>query len=162
MTPTCSEASQRAANTLDIDQFSESELRRPGVGEIASIVAGDSAVRTTLLDYQREFARREPGVVLDGRDIGTVVCPEAAVKIFVTASSDERARRRHRELLTVDGDVKYMDVLEEIERRDKRDVERAAAPLVIAEDAHLLETTDLDIETALNAALAIIREKIGH
>ena len=160
--PTCSEASQKAANTLDIDQFSSSDLRRPGVGEIASIVAGDMAVRTILLAHQREFATREPGAVLDGRDIGTVVCPDAAVKIFVTASSDERARRRHRELLTVDGDIKYMDVLEEIERRDKRDRERAVAPLVIAEDAHLLETTDLDIETALHAALAIIREKIGQ
>lgn len=152
---------EQAARELDVSEFDVSELRTPEIGAAASIVAGNGAARRALLDFQRSFSTKAPGAVLDGRDIGTVVCPDARVKIFVTATPEERARRRHLELASGNPDISYEDVLNDIQLRDQRDQDRAVAPLVIAEDAHLLETTDLDIETALNAALAIIREYGG-
>lgn len=152
----------RAAENLDIAKYDDEDLRTSQVGEAASVVAKNGAARSALLQFQRNFARQSPGAVLDGRDIGTVVCPDAPVKIFVTATTQERARRRHRELVLKDAQISLEDVIKDIELRDERDRDRAVAPLTIADDAHLLETTDLDIETALNAALVIIREKIGQ
>jgi len=151
-----------AAQNLDVTRFDDSDLRKPGVGGAASIVAKNIAARAALLDFQRAFAKKPPGAVLDGRDIGTVVCPDAPVKIFVTATPKERAKRRHMELVLKDPEISFEDVLRDIELRDERDRDRKVAPLSIALDAHLLETTNLDIETALNAALAIIRDINGQ
>lgn len=147
---------------LDDEILDDPRLREPGVGEAASKVAMLSGVRHALLNYQREFALRQPGAVLDGRDIATVVCPDADVKLFVTASVAERARRRHKELLLSDPQVKLEDIQAEIERRDARDRSRSAAPLHQAEDAHLLDTTNLDIETAMNAAVLLVEKAMAQ
>ncbi|HHI82579.1 MAG TPA: (d)CMP kinase, partial [Rhizobiales bacterium] len=114
------------------------------------------AVRNEVLAFQRKFAARPPGAVLDGRDIGTVVCPDADVKLFVTASPAERARRRHAELLARGEPSDYDTVLAELEQRDARDRTRKTAPLEAASDAHLLDTSKLDIEAAFQAALQLI------
>jgi len=156
------ELGARAATNLDVAKFDDNDLRTPDVGAAASIVAKNVAARAALLDFQRAFAKKSPGAVLDGRDIGTVVCPDARVKIFVTATPKVRAKRRHKELMLKDPQISVEDVLRDIELRDERDRDRKVAPLTIADDAHLLETTNLDIETALNAALAIIREINGQ
>ena len=133
-----------------------------GLGEAASIVASHPAVRAALLAYQRAFAERKPGAVLDGRDIGTVICPAADVKLFVTAAPEERARRRHRELCEAGNSISEADVLADIGRRDQRDKSRAAAPLRQAEDAYLLDTTNLDIDAAFKAAIALIDAAMGR
>ena len=151
-----------AAEALDLGH-----LGRPGpvdgrLGEAASIVARHPEVRDALLAYQRAFARRKPGAVLDGRDIGTVVCPDADVKLFVTATPEERARRRYLELTSGRNGVSEADVLADIRRRDERDKSRAAAPLRQAEDAFLLDTTNLDIDAAFKAAIALIDAAMGH
>ena len=126
------------------------------LGEAASIVASHPDVRQELLAYQRAFARQKPGAVLDGRDIGTVICPDADVKLFVTAAPEERARRRYRELCEAGKGISEAEVLADIKRRDQRDEHRAAAPLVRAEDAALLDTTNLDIDAAFKAAIDLI------
>ena len=126
------------------------------MGEAASIVAADPAVRDAMLAFQRAFANTPPGAVLDGRDIGSVVCPDADTKIFVTASPEARATRRYKELAARDGEISYQQVLDDIRRRDARDSSSAVAPLKPAEDAHLLDTTELDIEAAFRAAVDLI------
>ena len=148
-----------AAKSLDAVTLDDAGLRGAAAGEAASIVARIPEVRAALLEYQRSFARKTPGAVLDGRDIGTVVCPEAPVKIFVTASSEERARRRWKELDGRGGAPPFEEVLADIQARDKRDSVRSAAPLVVAPGAIVLDTTQLDADAALAAALAIIRDK---
>lgn len=148
------EAASLAARTVDPALLEDPDLRSEAAAEAASVVAAIPEVRAALLDFQRDFARR--GAVLDGRDIGTVVCPEADVKLFVTASDAVRARRRFAELKSRGGDTSYKEVLEDIRRRDRRDSARATAPLKAASDAHLLDTTDLDIETALARAISLI------
>jgi len=150
------EAAVAAARGLAIEGLDEAELRGGAMGDAASIVAAIPAVRATLVELQRNFARHPGGAVLDGRDIGTVICPAADVKIFVTASAEERAARRALELKGQQGEADYFAVLEDIRRRDERDSTRAAAPLLPAEDAILLDTTKLDIEAAFLAALAIV------
>jgi cytidylate kinase len=149
-------AAVRAAQALDRSHLDEARLRGREMGEAASVVAALPAVRAALVDWQRAFARRAEGAVLDGRDIGTVICPDATVKIFVTATPEERARRRFRELAGRGETVTFEDVLDDIRRRDARDSARAMAPLAIAPDARLLDTTSLDIEQAFLAAVAII------
>ena len=144
------------AGTMDIDGFNDDDLRAEGVGEAASLVAAMPQVREILLERQRSFAAEPPGAVLDGRDIGTVVCPDADVKLFVTAAAEVRARRRHAEAVSRGQDVTYEDVLADIIRRDERDTNRAIAPLKPAADAHLLDTSELDIETAFQAAVKLI------
>lgn len=144
----------RAAQSLDLAHLDESRLRGREMGEAASVVAAIPAVRTALTAWQRQFAARPEGAVLDGRDIGTVICPDAQVKIFVTASAEERARRRHRELAGRGDTTPYEDVLADIRKRDARDSGRTTAPLVAAPDARLLDTTDLGIEQAFQAAVA--------
>jgi cytidylate kinase len=119
-------------------------------------------VREVLLAYQRAFARRPEGAVLDGRDIGTVICPDADVKLFVTAASEERARRRFLELKQNGSPITEAEVLADIRRRDERDRNRAAAPLRMAEDAVLLDTTNLDIDAAFRAAIDLIDAAMGH
>ncbi len=146
----------RAAEALDLAGLDEDRLRGAEMGEAASVVAAFPDVRAALVELQRRFARRPEGAVLDGRDIGTAICPEAEVKIFVTASPEERAARRHRELLRRGEDVAYETVLADIRRRDARDSGRASAPLKAAEDARLLDTTALDIEAAFRAAVSLV------
>jgi len=128
-------------------------------GEAASIVSAVPEVRAALLALQRDFAAAPPGAVLDGRDIGTVICPDATVKFFVTASLQARAERRYRELRERGVDTIRPRVLAEMAERDRRDSERAAAPLKAAPDAYLLDTSDMDADAAFAAALAFIASK---
>jgi cytidylate kinase len=150
-----------AAKALDVATLGDPHLMAGGLGEAASIVASHPEVRKELLAYQRAFARRRPGAVLDGRDIGTVICPDADVKLFVTAAPEERARRRYRELREAGNGISEAEVLADIRRRDERDRNRAAAPLLQAADAHLLDTTNLDIDAAFKAAIALIDAAMG-
>jgi CMP/dCMP kinase len=145
-----------AAEALDPARFDEAALKAHTIGEAASIVSAIPEVRAALLDLQRRFAAEPPGAVLDGRDIGTVICPQADVKIFVVASAEERARRRTAELAAQGQPVDPAAVLADILRRDERDRSRAAAPLVPAADARLLDTTHLDIDAAVRAAIDIV------
>ena len=146
----------KMARQMDFNQFSDDELRGAGVGEAASVVAAMPKVRQVMLERQRAFAAEPPGAVLDGRDIGTVVCPDADVKLFVTASAGVRAGRRFEESVQRGQPGSYEQVLRDIERRDERDTTRAVAPLKPAADAHLLDTSELDIETAFQAAVRVI------
>ena len=145
-----------AARTLDSAKFDEIRLKAHAIGEAASRVSTISEVREALLAFQRNFGRTPPGAVLDGRDIGTVIFPDAEVKIFVTASPQVRARRRATELQAAGGAGDEADVLADILRRDERDIQRATAPLKPAPDAHLLDTTHLDIDAAFRAAVDIV------
>ena len=152
----------QVARALDLSTVADDALRGPGYGEAASVVAKWPAVRAALLELQRTFARRKPGAVLDGRDIGTVVCPDADVKIYVTASPEVRAERRYKERLTRGETAVLETVLADIRRRDERDSSREAAPMRPAEDAFLLDTSNLDIEAAFEKALAVISRKVGQ
>jgi cytidylate kinase len=129
------------------------------MGEAASVVSAFQPVRDALLHLQREFADQPTGAVLDGRDIGTVVCPLADVKLFVTASPEERARRRHLELLARNEVAEFTAILEDIRRRDERDLNRSTAPLKAANDATVLDTTRLDADAAFRAALEIVEAR---
>lgn len=151
-----------AAKSLDPGTLDDPGLRLPGVGEAASVVARIPGVRAALLDFQRDFAAQEPGAVLDGRDIGTVICPDADVKLFITADVEVRARRRFEEMKNRGEPVTYEGVLAQIKGRDARDTGRADAPMTIAADALLLDTTRLDIEAAFDAAVGLIKRKIGR
>jgi len=142
-----------AAIKLDPTRFDETELKSYTVGEAASVVAALPEVRAALFNFQQEFAATPDGAVLDGRDIGTVICPHADVKIFVTASPEERARRRTLELKARGQQVRESEVLADILRRDERDRSRAVAPLRPAPDAYVLDTTGLDIDAAVTAAI---------
>jgi cytidylate kinase len=160
--PSDSVAALAAAQALDVKTLGDPGLAVGRLGEAASVVASHPEVRRALLAYQRAFARRKPGAVLDGRDIGTVICPDADVKLFVTATPEERARRRYRELSEAGNGISAAEVLADIKRRDERDRNRAAAPLVQAQDAVLLDTTNLDIDAAFKAAIALIDAAMGH
>jgi cytidylate kinase len=153
-------AAIRAAHSLDHETLDDPALRDPGLGEAASIVAGIPEVRAAVLSYQRTFARR--GAVLDGRDIGTVVCPDADVKLYVTATPEIRAERRYKEKTDRGEPATYTAVLEDIRRRDDRDAGRAAAPMRPAPDAFLLDTSNLDIEAAFDTAVGVILRKVGQ
>jgi CMP/dCMP kinase len=149
----------RIATELDMAVMDARSLRGRQMGEAASIVSAFKPVRAALLEYQRRFAAQPGGAVLDGRDIGTVVCPEADVKLYVTASPEERAHRRHRELAAAGEESSYEAVLADIRRRDLRDETRSAAPLKRADNAILLDTTMLDAEAAFAEALAIVQAR---
>lgn len=151
------EAAVQAAREVNIAGLDRDRLSAARLGEAASRVAAMPEVRAALLDLQQDFARRPGGAVLDGRDTGTVIAPEAEVKLFVVATPEARAARRHRELLAKGENVTYMQVLADIRRRDERDAGRAAAPLKPAPDAVLLDTTELDIEAAFREVLKIVR-----
>ncbi|HEV7157146.1 MAG TPA: (d)CMP kinase [Caulobacteraceae bacterium] len=148
------EACAGAARALTLGDLSDPGLRTAAMGEAASRVAVHASVRAALIGAQRAFAAREPGAVLDGRDIGTVILPNADAKLFVTASAEARAARRWRE--TADRDATYEAVLADILRRDARDEGRVTAPLRRAPDAILLDTTDLSIDAAFDAARRIV------
>jgi cytidylate kinase len=137
-------------------ELDETELKSHTIGEITSIVAAIPEVRGILLGAQRDFAGLSPGAVLDGRDIGTVVCPNADVKLFVTASSEERARRRAAEVRAAGKSVVESEILMDILRRDERDRSRSIAPLHPATDAYLLDTTHLTADAALETAIGIV------
>jgi CMP/dCMP kinase len=145
-----------AAQALDPARFDEKALKSHEIGEAASIVSAFSEVRAALLAFQRSFMAQPPGAVLDGRDIGTVIAPDADVKIFVTASPEERARRRSLEIGTPDQPADTAAILADILRRDERDRSREVAPLKPASDAHLLDTTHLSIDAAVRAAVDIV------
>ena len=145
-----------AAKNLKQEDLVDCDLRTAQAGKVASIVAQIPVVRKEILQFQRRFARQQPGAVLDGRDIGTVVCPDADIKLFVTASDTERAKRRFAELVARDEPCEFSQVLADLRERDKRDRERLVAPLKPAADAHLLDTSKLDIEAAFRAAIDII------
>lgn len=155
-------AAQAAARAIAAETLADPALRGPKAGDAASIVAKIPEVRAALLDYQRAFAEQEAGAVLDGRDIGTVVCPRAHVKIFVTASDEARAQRRFLEHQGRGEDISYDDLLADIRQRDARDRERSAAPMVAARDAMHLDTTELDANQAFDALLTLINTKLGQ
>jgi cytidylate kinase len=150
-----------AARGLALLDFDEERLRGREMGEAASVVAAVPEVRAALIDMQRAFAARPQGAVLDGRDIGTVIAPEAQAKIFVTASPEARAQRRALELRGRGEKVDYASILEDIKKRDQRDSQRRDAPLKPADDARVLDTTDLNIEAAFAAALAMVEAAAG-
>jgi cytidylate kinase len=160
--PSDAEAAVSAAKALDPKTLADPALIDGRLGEAASLVARHPEVRNALLAYQRSFAQRKPGAVLDGRDIGTVICPDAEVKLFVTATPEERARRRYLELKSAGMAISEEDVLADIRRRDERDKGRPTAPLRRAEDAVLLDTTNLDIDAAIRAAIDLIDGAMGH
>ncbi len=160
--PSDVQAAAAAARALDPVSLDDPRLRGPGAGEAASIVARIPQVRAALLEFQRAFASQPLGAVIDGRDIGTVVCPDADVKIYVTASPEVRARRRFLELQGRGEPADYATVLEDIRRRDQRDAAREASPMRAAADAFLLDTSDLDIEAAFDAAVGEILRKVGQ
>jgi cytidylate kinase len=145
-----------AAEAIDPSRFDEPALKSQAVGEAASLVSAVPEVRKAVLAFQRDFGRTPPGAVLDGRDIGTVVFPDADVKIFVTATADVRAHRRAVELREAGNRVDEAEVLADIQRRDERDTKRSVAPLKPAREAHLLDTTHLDIDAAFRAAIDIV------
>ncbi|MGB7077507.1 MAG: (d)CMP kinase, partial [Xanthobacteraceae bacterium] len=145
-----------AAIRLDPTKFDENALKLQAVTEAASVVAAIPEVRQALMNYQRGFATRPPGSVLDGRDIGTVIAPGADVKLFVVASPEVRAKRRVLELRSRGENVEEEDILADLLRRDERDSRRTAAPLKAAPDAHLLDTTHLGIDAAFRAAVDIV------
>lgn len=145
-----------ALRTADLDH---PDLRGAEAAQAASKVAVIPEVRAALLDFQRAFSRRMGGAVLDGRDIGTVICPEAEAKLYVTASDETRAARRHKELIDRGREISFEQVLAELRERDARDSERATAPLKPAEDAVLIDTSDMTIAQALAAAIAAIKAK---
>ena len=147
---------EAAARAVTPEDLARDGLRTQSVAELASQVATIPEVRSALVAFQREFARRDGGAVLDGRDIGTVICPGAEVKLFVTASAEVRARRRFDELRASGQAAEFDDVLDEVLKRDARDVGRADAPMRAAADAVLIDTSEMDIETALAAAVAVV------
>jgi cytidylate kinase len=155
-------AATAAATGLDPATLDDPALRDPGLGDAASIVARIPEVRAAMLAYQRSFARRPEGAVLDGRDIGTVVCPDADVKLYVTATPEVRAERRYQEKVARGETAFFEVVLEDIRRRDERDTGREVAPLRAAPDAFLLDTSNLDIEAAFDTAVGLILRKIAQ
>ena len=149
-------AAGKIAAELDPAELSDPHLRGHDAGELASRVAVHPQVRDALMAFQRAFAAQPGGAVLDGRDIGTAVAPQADVKIYVTASPEVRARRRTDELVAKGRTIEFQRILDEIRARDARDAGRAAAPLAKAADAYLLDTTEMGIETAFRAAVDIV------
>lgn len=154
-------AAVKAAGAVDLAALDREVLSQHAVGEAASKVAVIPAVRRALVEKQRAFARAAPGAVLDGRDIGTVVCPDADVKLYVTATAEVRARRRLAEIEARGGTADYARILADIERRDARDTEREDSPLRPAADAHLLDTSEMDIETAFQAARRLVDQALA-
>lgn len=149
-------AAVAAAKALDLGAIDEARIRSSAAGLAASKVAAIPAVRAVLLTAQRAFAADPAGAVLDGRDIGTVICPDADVKLFVTASLEARTERRLKELRARGETLNFEDLKRQIAERDRRDMNRAEAPLRQAADAHLLDTTDLSIEASVEAACRIV------
>jgi CMP/dCMP kinase len=149
-------AAMKIAGSLDPSTVKDSDLRNEQVAGMASQVAVIPEVRAALLDFQRAFAKRQPGAVLDGRDIGTVVCPDADLKFFVTAATDVRAQRRHAELRGLGHKVEYDTVLADVMARDERDATRKTAPTTMADDAIMIDTSLLDRDEVLAAVMDVV------
>lgn len=149
------QAAEMAAK-VDLGGLDRSVLSAHAIGEAASKIAVMPSVRRALVEAQRAFSKRAPGTVLDGRDIGTVVCPDATVKLYVTASAEVRAKRRFDEIVAGGGEARFEDVLADVIKRDERDMNRADSPLKPADDAHLIDTTEMGIEAAFQAAKRLI------
>ena len=149
---------ETAAQRLQPNDLNPSGLYTPAVTQQASRVAELAPVRAALVDFQRDFASQTGGAVLDGRDIGTVICPQAAVKLFVTARPEVRAERRHRELISGGTKISYAQVLQDVYERDDRDQNRVEAPLIAAPDATMLDTSDLSIEAVLERAIIAVKQ----
>lgn len=156
------DAACAAARSLDAGQLDDPALRTREAGEAASRVAVHAEVRAALLDFQRRFAAQTPGAVIDGRDIGSVIAPWAPAKLFVTATPEVRAERRWRQLEGQGEHVSYDDILTDIQKRDERDSARAASPLVMAPDAVLLDTSEMTIDQAADAARRIVETARGR
>jgi cytidylate kinase len=159
--PGDTEAAADAAKTLDPQRIDQAAIRTAEAGAAASVVAAQPAVRAALFDLQRRFAEQPGGAVLDGRDIGTVVCPDADVKFYIDAEPRVRAERRWRELVASGDTVRLEDIARQLAERDQRDASRETAPLMRAEDAVLLDTTHLSIDATLAEAVRIIQNKTG-
>ncbi|WP_366654321.1 (d)CMP kinase [Fodinicurvata sp. EGI_FJ10296] len=149
-----------AARTLDPALLKDPAVRRDDVGQAASKIAARNEVRQALLQYQRDFAAQPPGAVLDGRDIGTVVCPDALLKLFVTASLDARAQRRFKELRESDPHVIYDAVLNDMRERDERDSKRSVAPLVAADDAFVIDTSNRDADDVFHQVVDLVSSRM--
>lgn len=150
------QVAEEMARQLDLGGLDRSVLSRHEIGEAASKIAVMPSVRRALVEAQQAFSRREPGTVLDGRDIGTVVCPHAPVKLYVTASPEVRARRRFDEIIAGGGEADFEVIFADVKKRDERDMGRADSPLRPADDAHLLDTSEMSIEAAFQAAKSLI------
>lgn len=157
--PADAEAAGHAARELGPADISREGLREENVGRAASVVAANPAVRAALVEFQRRFAAQPPGAVLDGRDIGTVICPGAEVKLYVVASAEVRARRRHDELRGRGEPATYAAVFRDLQERDARDQARGTAPAKPAEDAIVLDTTDLTADEVFAQAIGIVRSR---
>ena len=150
----------RLAGSLSQTDLDRDDLRTAMAGQAASKVAVMPEVRAALLEFQKNYAKREGGAVLDGRDIGTVICPEAEVKIYITASDEIRAQRRHKELVVTKPDLTVEQVLNDLRARDARDASRDASPMKPADDALLLDTTELSINEAVAQAIAAVQARL--
>lgn len=149
----------RNLENINFSDLDNPELYVEEIGSVAGKIAAIDEVREFLLKFQQDFAQQEEGAILDGRDIGTVICPEASYKFYITASVEERARRRYEEMKNLKKNVDYKEILFKLQERDKRDIERANSPLKKAEDAVEIDTTHLSIEEALEKVLSFINIK---
>lgn len=149
----------KLAQELTADDLNADDLRTAEVAEAASRIAPIPEVRAALMEFQKTFAKQPGGAVLDGRDIGTVICPDAEVKLYVTASAEVRARRRHKELVDKGDDVTLQQVLADVKLRDARDAGRDIAPMIAASDARMIDTSEMKIAEAVATAIAIIAAK---
>ncbi|MND53866.1 Cytidylate kinase [compost metagenome] len=151
---------EKMAREVELAGLDRDILSAHAIGEAASKIAVMPKVRRALVEAQQAFSMKAPGTVLDGRDIGTVVCPDAPVKLYVTASADVRARRRYDEIIAKGGEAEYDDIFADVTKRDERDMGRADSPLKPAQDAHLLDTSKMSIEAAFQAAKSLIDEAL--
>ena len=149
-----------AAQSLERNDLDKYNLQKPEIAKAASEIASIPEVRAALLEFQRNFSQKLPGAVLDGRDIGTVVCPDAKIKIFLTASLEARAKRRYVELRKHDEKINFETILEQIKERDARDQTRKSSPMVAASDAKIIDTSELSINEAVDKVLNYIQTKI--
>ena len=149
-----------AAQILEINDLDKYDLQKPEIAQAASEIASIPEVRATLLEFQRNFSQKRPGAVLDGRDIGTVVCPDAKIKIFLTASLEARANRRYVELYKHDKKISLETILEQIRERDERDQTRRSSPMVAASDAKIFDTSKLSINEAVDKVFTYIQSRI--
>jgi cytidylate kinase len=150
------DVAEKMARRVELSGLDRDVLSSHEIGEAASKIAVMPSVRRALVEAQRSFSERKPGTVLDGRDIGTVVCPDAPVKLYVTASPEVRARRRYDEIIARGGVADFDAIFADVKKRDERDMGRADSPLKPAADAHLLDTSEMSIEAAFQAAKAIV------
>ncbi len=152
------------ANVFDINSVNESEIRNPIIDKYSSIIASIPDVRKIVVNIQRSFkeqSKEHKGIVVDGRDIGTIIFPNANVKLFISASLEERAKRRFADFLEKNQKISYNEVIKQLQKRDQRDKERSVAPLIAAKDAHLIDTTSIDIEDTLEIVSSLVIKKFN-